>query len=49
MPRLSRVLAANVAVTNNGAPVATWTYIGSQQITSGSNHRPMPCPAGTSR
>ncbi|MEU0884058.1 cellulose binding domain-containing protein [Lentzea sp. NPDC005914] len=40
---------ANVAVTNNGAPVtawtATWTYAGSQQITSGWNHDCLPTDA----
>ena len=40
---------ANVAVTNNGAPVTawmvTWTYTGSQQITSGWNHDCLPADA----
>jgi hypothetical protein len=40
---------ANVAVTNNGAPVTawtvTWTYTGGQQITSGWNHDCLPTDA----
>ncbi len=40
---------ANVAVTNNGAPVTAWTvawtYTGSQQITSGWNHDRLPTDA----
>jgi hypothetical protein len=36
---------ANVAVTNNGAPVTAWTYTGSQQITSGWNHDCLPTDA----
>jgi hypothetical protein len=46
---LSRVLAANVAVTDNGAPVTawtvTWTYTGRWQITSGWNHDRLPTDA----
>ncbi|WP_461122854.1 cellulose binding domain-containing protein [Saccharothrix stipae] len=40
---------ANVAVTNNGAPVTawtiTWTHTGSRQITSGRNHDCLPTDA----
>ncbi|MEU4445675.1 hypothetical protein AB0K14_30395 [Actinosynnema sp. NPDC050801] len=45
MPRLSRVFAANVAVTDNWAPVTTWTCTGSRQITSDWNHDRVPTDA----